>query len=149
MRRKKRSPEWPETTKPKVLLENPDQGMVWACERTLQRAGYETRSCAGPSGSRDAFPYGRCPLVENGGCALADGADVIVFGLGLSTRDGRAVLGGLRSLVPLTPVCIDAPEPEVSRNTSLVAGCTVIPFPDAGSGLVRAVRRGLAGRSDA
>lgn len=147
MRRRKRAPDWASTGTLKVLVENEDPAMVWADERVLRRAGYGTRFCAGPAGPRASFPYGRCLLVEDGRCPLVEGADVVVFGLGLGQPYARAVLHALRTRLPDIPVCIDAPGPEVSNHPNLVAGCTAVPFPDAGSGLLAAVRGALGGRA--
>lgn len=136
-------PGWGETRAPRILIENRDTAMVWADERVLRRVGYETRSCPGPAGPRDAFPFGGCQLVERGTCPLAEGADAIVFGLGLGHPQGQRVLGALRFHIPATPVCIDASAAECSKDPGLAIGCALIPFPDRGEGLVSAVRGAL------
>ncbi len=69
-------PGWPAGAGPRVLVE----ARGWT-ERPdvahLRAEGAAVRQCAGPDGTR-----GRdCPLLEDGQCAAAEGADVIVFAL--------------------------------------------------------------------
>jgi hypothetical protein len=64
--------------RPRVLVESSDAAEQWAMEEALRGAGYEVAVCDGPS------VYGApWPLVRQGECALAAGADVIVNGLPL------------------------------------------------------------------
>jgi hypothetical protein len=85
--------EWPAaTTRPRVLLENPDGAETWAQAETLRNAGYDVAVCTGPievAGRRrpgyfeepawlDRNARTLCPLVAGGRCGLVDGADVVV-----------------------------------------------------------------------
>jgi hypothetical protein len=87
---------WGEPTgRPRVLVESPDQADLWAHAEVLRAAGYEVALCTGPkngvprrwrwplyfedsSQSEPAAKPVLCPLVAEGRCALAEGADVVV-----------------------------------------------------------------------
>src|SRR5438093_1423534 len=51
------------TTKRKVLLIGRANKDRRTDEGLLRAAGYDVRSCAGPEGSRETFPYGGCLLL--------------------------------------------------------------------------------------
>jgi hypothetical protein len=70
--------DWPARSgKARVLIENPDRADLWAHADLLRKAGYDVAMCGGPT---DDEAEGRtvCPLVAQGHCPLADGADVVV-----------------------------------------------------------------------
>jgi len=69
----------------------------------LRDAGYHVTQCQGPG----AKGHGRaCPLLTGRGCPLADGADVIVFGLPRGEHAASAVLAAHRSWHNDVPVVI-------------------------------------------
>jgi hypothetical protein len=69
---------WAGTGRRRVLVEGPDS---WAWRPALVAAGYEVVTCRGPS------PYEQCPLLLQGTCAAASGADEIVCELPSDVRD--------------------------------------------------------------
>ena len=75
-----RSPDG-ETAKRRVLLVRRASRDRRADEVLLREAGYDVRSCAGPEGSIETFPYGGCLLLNEEQCPLVSGTDAIVFGL--------------------------------------------------------------------
>ncbi|MEX2556101.1 MAG: hypothetical protein WEB06_10755 [Actinomycetota bacterium] len=128
---------------PTVLVENPDLAELWADERLLRRAGFAVATCPGPQGPPELFPRRRCLLVDEGMCPLAARADVIVFGLGLGRPKTQAVLRALRTVLPATPVCVEAPQPDIARHEDLVRGCERIPFPATRETFVGTINRAL------
>ena len=66
--------------RPRVLVESPDRADLWAHAETLREAGFDVAVCAGPVDP--TAPEGKtsttCPLLSNGRCSLAEGADVLV-----------------------------------------------------------------------
>ncbi len=73
--------DWPEPSgRPRILVESPDRADLWAHAETLREAGFDVAVCAGPVDPTE--PEGKtattCPLLSNGRCSLAEGADVLV-----------------------------------------------------------------------
>src|SRR6266571_8508445 len=60
-------------TKRKVLLVGRATKDRRTDEGLLRAAGYDVRSCAGPEGSWEMFPYGGCLLLNEEQCPLATG----------------------------------------------------------------------------
>jgi len=134
-------PEWHERGKggPRVLVENPDLGTGFAIEQVLDRAGYDVAVCGGP----DALRGHRCPLIAEGRCGLAEGADVIVHSLNPDRLEHLTVLRGLRARHPHTPLVVEVPTPAVKRHPGVLTGCTILPLPATRESLLRAVRSSL------
>lgn len=139
-RQRKLSPHpwrWPQ--RPRVLLENPDGDAGLVAAAALRRAGYAVAICPGPV--EEGRPPGRCPLVAHEGCALADGADVIVTSLGLDYAENQDVVRALRAHYPETPLVVEAPPEAAGRYPELLEGCDVVASPAAPEALVAAVRK--------
>ena len=93
MRKPPRQPRWDESdaTRVRVLLECPPSDSPSIIASAIERRGYAVRTCEGPS-------LGPCALLEDGACALVDGADVVVNMLGTTPREARVLpaVAGLR-----------------------------------------------------
>jgi hypothetical protein len=115
---------WPEPSrKPRVLVENPDGAELWAHADILREAGYEVATCAGPA--EPASWHQRpttCPLVGEGRCPLAEGADVVVTTTDL--RDGAEIVAALGTSVPAALVVETRPgeQPKTARERVLIEG---------------------------
>ncbi len=119
---------WRWQGRPRVLIENPDDGGGLAEAAILRRAGYSVAVCPGP------LPRGRpaagCPLLVDEPCALANGADAIVTSLGLDRPRTRDVVRALRRLYPETPLIIEVRSGEERWNSDVVEGCLLVESPD-------------------
>jgi hypothetical protein len=134
-------PEWDEHRdgRPRALVENPDFGVGFAIERVLAAEGYDVSVCGGP----DRLRGHRCPLIAEGRCGLAEGADVIVHSLNPDRLEHLTVLRGLRSRYPHTPLVVEVPTPAVERHRGVLSGCTVVAMPVTRDTLVSAVASSL------
>ena len=118
----------------RALVENPDQGQLWAYAETLRDAGYNVATCTGehPDG------HDRCPLLEVGRCELVEGADVVVSTCSIPRGDKLlAVLSAEGS----TPVVFEAPKPDFERYDSGTENVMLIPTPVTEQTLLDAVAR--------
>lgn len=138
-RRRKRAPgEWPERQgRARVLVEEADPASGWAVQKLLQNEGYDVAVCGGPE------ILGRCFLVEDGRCPLAEGADVVLNSLSLSQPDRREVVEALRARLPGTPVIVGVPQPQAAKHAALLEGCRLMVFPPASGTIKREVRGAL------
>jgi len=137
--RQKLQPQWPERTgRPRVLYENADGALEWVVTKALQNVGYDTAVCGGPT----QLPGGRCRLEHEGRCALAEGADVIVCGLGLGTH-GRPVVASLKQCLPTTPIVVEAMPVDVEHHPDFLEGCQVVSRFASAQTLVSAVASAL------
>jgi hypothetical protein len=109
----------------RVLLVGPSGNEERTNETLLREAGYDVRSCAGPDGMLESFPYGGCLILNDEQCPLASGADAIVFGLELDNGAARSVLRGYRRLHPNTPVCVRTSDRESEWYAHLLRDCRV------------------------
>jgi hypothetical protein len=136
---KTKQPRWDERGdgRLRVLVENPDFG--FAAERVFEAAGYNVAVCGGPERLRGH----RCPLVTEGRCALAEGADVIVHSLNPARPEHAAVLRALRARHPTTPLIVEVPSPALVRHTALLQGCTIMEMPATRDKLVSTVASSL------
>jgi len=129
----------PPTRQPRVLLEMPGTVLPAVVETALREQGYEVAVCGGPA----AAPYG-CPITRGLRCPIADQADVIVFDLGLTTADGRAVWEGHEETHAVTPRIlvqgVGDPSPRPRPGRQVVTG------PLTKKILVDAIERALSGR---
>lgn len=73
MRGRSKQEPWSDEPDPRirVLLECEPESSPSALAAVIERQGYSVRTCEGPR-------HGGCVLLENGACALVDGADVVV-----------------------------------------------------------------------
>lgn len=82
----------------KVLVESADPALAVSDFAEFTRAGIDIALCCGP-GDRPA----ECPLVSGEDCALAGGADAVLFKLGTG---GQEVLEVMRRRHRQTPIVI-------------------------------------------
>jgi hypothetical protein len=111
--------------RPHAVIEHADGAWQAAAARALERAGYDVACCGGPS----QLPRGRCPLIEGRGCALIEGADVIVNGLGLHDPANRTLIEALRSTHPAVPLVVEAPRSDLASFADELDGSHTVPFP--------------------
>jgi hypothetical protein len=92
MRKSPRQSRWDESdaARVRVLLECPPSDSPSIIASAIERRGYAVSICEGPS-------VQPCELLENGACALVDGADVVVNMLG-STPSEIPVLPAVAGL---------------------------------------------------
>lgn len=130
--------DWlPRRGRARVLVEEADPAVGWATERVLEREGYDVAVCGGPA------VIGRCPLVEDGACPLAEGADVVLNDLSLARVDDREVLVAIKARLPQTPLLVEAPRPRAARNAEVLAGCRLLASPVTAEMIRREVARAL------
>lgn len=111
----------------RVLLVGRPSGDRRSEEASLRAAGYDVRTCAGPEGSVETFPYGGCLLLDEEECPLASGTDAIVFGLELDSGAARSVLRGYRAARPGIPLCVRTSDRESQWYANLLRDCRVAP----------------------
>jgi CheY-like chemotaxis protein len=117
---------WPERAgRARVLIEDSDGGTSAAARQILQKAGYDVAVCCGPEYLSDR----RCPLVADGTCAAAAGADVILCSLRLGMPENAAVVRALRAQHPSTPIVISVTEPRPDSRPSCSRAAGSSPSP--------------------
>ena len=122
--------EWPERSgRPRVLLEHPDGMALWTEAEELRKAGYDVAVCKGPSEEA-----GACPLLVEGRCTLADGADAVVTTPSL--QDGRRIIAALAERP--AALVVEGPRNALSLGGYRVDRATV-PYPLTIGALVAAV----------
>ena len=93
MRKPPRQPRWDESdaARVRVLLECPPASSPSIIASAIERRGYAVRTCEGPT-------IGPCALLDNGACALVDGADAVINMLGTSRCEAPVLeaIAGLR-----------------------------------------------------
>lgn len=119
--------------RPRVLVEDPDGAVRWAMTCILERAGYQTQTCAGPTQQR-------CRLLEGQGCPLAEGADVIWNHLGSRGASG-AVLEHVLASAPGTPVVVEIPSKVAAGPILDAPGVTSVSFPVTPEEVISTVAR--------
>ena len=129
---------WP-AGKPRVLVEDPSELATISDHSLFRQAGFDVAVCSGPD------PTAACPLVGKGTCALADNADVVLFGLDLDDPAARDVLHAHLRRHAERPVVV-----ALRRDTDVgplddAAACTVLPTSTSVGGQVRALRRAMGG----
>jgi hypothetical protein len=159
---RKRSPrsihpgEWPEQTgKPRVLIENPDRGDLWAHADLLRQAGYDVAMCGGPTAETEHVRWFRrlyradpqpmehqehmlCPLVAEGHCPLVEGADVVVSTTALI--DSHEILATL-SARSSPAVVIEGTSSHLERVSDVIGDSVEITLPVLPRQLLEAVER--------
>lgn len=135
--------EWPERRGlARVLVEDPDGAEQWARTSILTQAGYDVAACRGPGATGPP----RCPLVEQGTCAMAEGADVVLSSLPVTQRASREVIRSLRTRLPDTPVVVEAPHAQATLYADALEGCQVEATPLTQGRLRQVVATAIQGR---
>ncbi len=111
------------TPRPLVVVESDRPGAREAMVRSLDEAGFDVATCAGPHHLR----AGGCPLVESTDCPQVGRASAVVHDLDLDDPDDREVLLTLRARYPALPVVLEASTATARRHADLLDGCTVVP----------------------
>lgn len=125
--------QWPDRSgAARVLVEDPDGAERWALKKLLERHGYDVLVCGGPTTLKD----GQCPLVAEGSCPAAAGADVVFSHLRLTDPSSRAVVDAIRAELPDTAVVVEV---EQHRAASVPEGCAITLTPVTGKHAVEAV----------
>jgi DNA-binding response OmpR family regulator len=127
---------------PRVLIEDADVDRADALVAVLRHAGFAVAVCPGP------LPHDRCPLAGEDGCVAAEGADVIVSGLGLQTAEARETLAALRTRLPRKPLLVQATAHEAAQWPELVRGCELVETPVPPERLLERVRAVLEREAD-
>lgn len=126
--------EWSEPgndgRRPRILVENPDQALLWSISETLREEGYEVATCTGP------VDGARCPMIEFGYCPLADEADVVISSTKIA--DARELLAAHAYNVR-PPLVIEAEPEEVDETARLVPDAVVVAAPLTAERLLGAV----------
>lgn len=150
--------EWPEQTgKPRVLIENPDGADLGAHAEVLREAGYDVATCAGPTAEIKRVPWFRrghlywgdsqpmerqertlCPLISEGHCPLAEGADVVVSTTQLI--DSREILATL-SARSTPALVVEGTSSGVERDSDAKGDAVEIKLSVYPRQLVEAVER--------
>jgi hypothetical protein len=93
-----------EGTEMRVVVVHHDVDIADQEADSLRRAGFEVQQCSGPVSNR-------CPVLRGERCALAEGADVLVYDVWATgeTDGGRALVAGLRDMYPDVPIVLTAP----------------------------------------
>ena len=127
------------TSRIRVLIEHEDPAVRAAQAATLGEAGFDVLTCAGPR----AQPGGVCPLVPNGHCEAAEGADVIVNELPLNQVP---VYVAQRTNLPDCPVVLGVSAADRQRAPRVVGLADTMARDAGGEELVAAVREAVDGR---
>jgi hypothetical protein len=154
--------EWPEPSgKPRVLIENPDRGDLWAHADLLRKEGYDVAMCGGPTAATERTPWFRrlfradpepmerqertlCPLVAEGHCPLVAGADVVVSTTQLT--DSREILATL-SAKSSPALVVEGTSSELERDSDVIGDSVTIKLPVLPQQLVDAVERARSTRA--
>lgn len=129
-------------SRPRVLVEHPDEAAGLAIAEELRFAGYAVALCAGPRHT------GECPLVADG-CVTARDADAAVCCLGYERAVAREVLSGLRARCPGVPLVVEAPAHPAPELAGLLEGCHTLAAPAAPRAVADAVDELLGRRGEA
>lgn len=138
--------KWPTRSgRARVLVEDADGASQWAVRGILAQARYDVAVCDGP----ERLPKHRCPLVTDGRCSLAEGADVVLNSLPLTHEPNRDLLDALRARLPETPVIVEETRLRASRYQDAMGGCRLLPAPTNGRAILTAVDATLDEGKDA
>lgn len=125
--------------RPRLLVEDPSGPLADAEFEEFESAGFDVAVCTGPERAQG------CSLVDSGHCALAEQADVILFGLTLADESRRDVVRALRRRFPATPVVVEVPLREADCEEAVPRGCRALALPTSIQGEVWAARQALEG----
>ena len=133
--------DWPEgRSRPRVLVEDTDGGVLAACASVLSKEGFDVATCSGPQtmGRRE------CPLVANGTCALVAGADVVYTSLNWKDPKSIAVLDGLSEHYPSTPVVVETVIGQAPTVRAHAEHARIVLTPSGRRTMVAALRAEIA-----
>jgi hypothetical protein len=125
MTKSPRQPRWDESDagRVRVLLECSPSGSPSIIASAIERRGYAVSICEGPS-------VKPCELLENGACALVDGADVVVNMLGTTASEIPVLpaVAGLRRYPAILAEVrqTDHPAPGVEHATPTSGSAEVV-----------------------
>lgn len=129
-KRNRRPSSWPgERRQPRALVEDDDGASQWAVAQIFERVGFEVACCDGPAAFRDH----KCPMLKDGSCSLAAGADVIFNSLSLSMAENLELIGALRQHLPDTPLLVEVPRPRAEQLGDALDGCRLLAVPATAS----------------
>ena len=120
---------WPFDERPRVLIEHPDPDEALELAAAVRKKGCTVGICRGPDAR--AEPATRCPLHRLEPCVAVAGADLVVTALDCEQEDARAVLRGLRTRYPGTPVIALTTVAATLELVDVLQGCTVLPVDTA------------------
>jgi hypothetical protein len=129
-----------------VLVVLSERGSAESISAALRAAGYIVHQCCGP----EAY---RCPVLEGEHCDFVDGADALVYGLGLQPigpETDAVLFGMLRWINPTAPLIVvddqwlgSIPVDELAIRDRLVR---VLPSPLVPEEVVSCVTEALGRR---
>lgn len=128
------------TSRPLVLVESNRPGAREAMVASLEDAGFDVATCAGPH----ALHAGGCPLLETTDCPIAERASAVIHDLDLDDPDDREVLLTLRARYPRLPVVVETSTATARRHADTLADCVVVP-PYSPTRLTEVVRGAIVG----
>jgi hypothetical protein len=130
----------PGTSRPEVLLEEPEGAEASVIWGLLEDSGYKVSWCPGPEGP----PPSWCPLLSGHRCSLVESADVVVSALGFHDSSCRQVLEELGRLHPEAAVIVQTPPSEAVQWEPLLEGHLMLPMPLSARALLEDVEAALS-----
>jgi hypothetical protein len=120
----------------RVLIEEPSAALRLSDFALFEEAGLDVALCHGPD---DREP---CPLVLQGECPLALGADVVIIGSGLHGHDRQELAKAWQHHHPGTPILAEV---SVARAEEPPPGCRSLPSPSSVQGQISAIWHAVEG----
>ena len=121
-------------SRPRVLIEHPDEAAGLAIASGLRLAGYAVAVCPGP------HEQGQCPLTGPEGCITARDADLVVGCLGYEDAVAQEVLHALRARCPDVPLVVELPADVSTDWAGRLDDCRVLAAPATPEQIVAAAR---------
>ncbi|MDQ1490461.1 MAG: hypothetical protein QOJ23_2975 [Actinomycetota bacterium] len=121
----------------RVLIEEPSAALRLSGFRLFEEAGLDVAVCPGPD---DREP---CPLVLQGECPLALGADVVVIGSGLHGHDRQELAQAWQRHHPDTPVLAEV---SMAGAEEPLPGCRPLLSPSSVQGQISAIWHAVESR---
>lgn len=135
--RRTKAPEWRSGHDGKrVLIEGDDEIQAWRFQRLAELNGWNALVCPGPGGCTQG-----CPLLAEGACGAADGADVVVYALDLNDIPNRSVLWGHRPFKSIRPVIVASDARTAATFENVLDGLDVFRGPVRGTELVQSLSK--------
>ncbi len=125
----------PAGRRPRLLIEDSRPALAISDFTLFRDAGFEVAFCRGPGDDP-----GACPLVCGQGCALVDGADVVLHGL----NTALGVAAAIRRQRPDLPVVVEQDRERPGAADPLPAGCIPLSYPCSVNGQIDALLRAEA-----